>query len=113
MPNILITGPAASGKTSLAYGLLARLRDAGRPRRLLQALIGDAPTLTRITPLRPASWPTRWASPAARRRALSTAMLLRPLPPSQNCVVSTTLSSSRLPMARLRRSWPPSSTRVS
>ena len=30
MPTILITGPAASGKTSLAYGLLARLRDAGR-----------------------------------------------------------------------------------
>ncbi len=29
MPIILITGPAASGKTSLAYGLLARLRDAG------------------------------------------------------------------------------------
>lgn len=30
MPTILITGPAASGKTSFAYGLLARLRDAGR-----------------------------------------------------------------------------------
>ena len=30
MPTILITGPAASGKTSLAYGLLARLRGAGR-----------------------------------------------------------------------------------
>ena len=30
MPTILIIGPAASGKTSLAYGLLARLRDAGR-----------------------------------------------------------------------------------
>ena len=30
MPTILITGPAASGKTSLAYGLLARLRDSGR-----------------------------------------------------------------------------------
>ena len=30
MPTIFITGPAASGKTSLAYGLLSRLRDAGR-----------------------------------------------------------------------------------
>ena len=30
MPIILITGPAATGKTSFAYGLLARLRDAGR-----------------------------------------------------------------------------------
>ena len=30
MPTILITGPARSGKTSFAYGLLARLRDAGR-----------------------------------------------------------------------------------
>ena len=30
MPTTLIIGPAASGKTSLAYGLLARLRDAGR-----------------------------------------------------------------------------------
>ena len=30
MPTTLITGPAAGGKTSLAYGLLARLRDAGR-----------------------------------------------------------------------------------
>jgi BioD-like phosphotransacetylase family protein len=30
MPTIFIAGPAASGKTSLAYGLLARLRDAGR-----------------------------------------------------------------------------------
>ena len=29
MPVILITGPAATGKTSLAYALLARLRDAG------------------------------------------------------------------------------------
>ena len=31
MPTILVTGPAAAGKTSFAYGLLARLRDAGRP----------------------------------------------------------------------------------
>ena len=31
MPAILINGPAGSGKTSLAYGLLARLRDTGRP----------------------------------------------------------------------------------
>ena len=30
MPTTLITGPAAAGKTSFAYGLLARLRDAGR-----------------------------------------------------------------------------------
>ena len=30
MPTILITGPAHSGKTSVAAGLLARLRDAGR-----------------------------------------------------------------------------------
>ncbi len=30
MPTILITGPALSGKTSLAAGLLARLRDTGR-----------------------------------------------------------------------------------
>jgi len=30
MPTILITGPAGGGKTSFAYGLLARLRDAGR-----------------------------------------------------------------------------------
>ena len=30
MPTILITGPVASGKTSVAYGLLARLRDGGR-----------------------------------------------------------------------------------
>ena len=30
MPTTLITGPTASGKTSLAYGLLARLRDTGR-----------------------------------------------------------------------------------
>ena len=30
MPIILITGPAATGKTSFAYGLLAHLRDAGR-----------------------------------------------------------------------------------
>ncbi len=30
MPIILITGPTAAGKTSLAYALLARLRDAGR-----------------------------------------------------------------------------------
>ena len=30
MPTTLITGPAVAGKTSLAYGLLARLRDAGR-----------------------------------------------------------------------------------
>ena len=30
MPTILVTGPARSGKTSFAYGLLARLRDAGR-----------------------------------------------------------------------------------
>ena len=30
MPTILVTGGAASGKTSLAVGLLARLRDAGR-----------------------------------------------------------------------------------
>ena len=30
MPIILITGPTRSGKTSFAYGLLARLRDAGR-----------------------------------------------------------------------------------
>lgn len=30
MPTIFIAGPAAGGKTSLAYGLLARLRDAGR-----------------------------------------------------------------------------------
>ena len=30
MPAILINGPAGSGKTSLAYGLLARLRETGR-----------------------------------------------------------------------------------
>ncbi len=30
MPVILITGPARSGKTSLAYALLSRLRNAGR-----------------------------------------------------------------------------------
>ena len=30
MPTILVTGPARSGKTSLAAGLLARLHDAGR-----------------------------------------------------------------------------------
>ena len=30
MPTILITGPVRSGKTSLAAGLLARLRNAGR-----------------------------------------------------------------------------------
>ena len=30
MPTILITGPATGGKTSFAYGLLARLRYAGR-----------------------------------------------------------------------------------
>ena len=30
MPAMLITGPAATGKSSLAYALLARLRDAGR-----------------------------------------------------------------------------------
>lgn len=30
MPTTLITGPARVGKTSVAYGLLARLRDAGR-----------------------------------------------------------------------------------
>ena len=30
MPVTLITGPAAAGKTSLAYALLVRLRDAGR-----------------------------------------------------------------------------------
>ncbi len=30
MPVVLITGPARSGKTSLAYALLLRLRDAGR-----------------------------------------------------------------------------------
>ena len=30
MPIILITGPAAAGKTSVAYALLARLRDSGR-----------------------------------------------------------------------------------
>ena len=30
MPTILITGPEASGKTSVAVGLLARLHDAGR-----------------------------------------------------------------------------------
>lgn len=30
MPTILVSGTSRSGKTSLAYGLLARLRDAGR-----------------------------------------------------------------------------------
>ena len=31
MPTVLVTGPARSGKTSIAAGLLARLHDAGRP----------------------------------------------------------------------------------
>ena len=41
MPTLLITGPARSGKTSIAAGLLARLRDAGRPAAYLKPYSPD------------------------------------------------------------------------
>ena len=41
MPTILITGPERSGKTSLADGLLARLRDAGRSAAYVKPFSAD------------------------------------------------------------------------